>query len=267
MALDEERFAALHRSAVGLGQRLAAAATAAAAPTTGSDDTGCVTAEVRADDQPVTIRLAGDWREAVGARALGRAVVTALTNASAARLTAWAGAMTAHSTPAADSAAPAPAIGAALGARATPGAGTILGGADPGGDGSAGGALGDPGSRQSGYAQRDLIELILQVGEQFPAAAAAAEAAARQVTATSATGTVRATATGGIVTAVDCDEEWAARVPEARLAAALTEAVNAVRRRAAEERDRARPATPALDRLRRLTDTPEELWRETGLLR
>ena len=58
-----------------------------------------------------------------------------------------------------------------------------------------------------------------------------------------------------------------ARRDPGRLAAALTDAVNAVRRRAAEERDRARPATPALDRLRRLTETPEELWRETGLLR
>lgn len=231
----------LQHQATRLSRRLRSAATAGGVAFTGTDSTGAVAATLSVDGQPPQVRLSADWRTMVAQHALGAAVVAALSNATTARLTGWAAGLTSEPEP------------------RDPGDEPVaLAHAEPG----------DPASRQSAYALRDMLELLEDVDTQMAAGIEAAEAAAtRTRTAANPRQTVRITATADMVTSVDFDSGWLRSADHDRIAAAITDALAALRHLTAADHERALQSLPAIDRLRRLTATPESLWREAGLIR
>ncbi|MEU4217346.1 hypothetical protein [Actinoplanes sp. NPDC026623] len=230
----------LEHRAADLARRFAAAAASGSGTFTGTDSDEAVEVAIGDDGQAVQVRLSREWRSLIGDTGLGVAVVTAFANAATARLTAWATGMAEQTgTQSAEEDLTPP--------RAEPG---------------------NPVSRQSEFALRDLLDLLHEVDEQMPAAIEGAEAAATgTLSAANPRRTVRVTATAGAVTSVEFDGEWLRSAQHDRIAEAITEALAAVQRLAAEERARAFDGVPAFGRLRRLTESPETLWREIGLIR
>jgi hypothetical protein len=138
---------------------------------------------------------------------------------------------------------------------------------DPPG-GVAGWEPGDPASRQSQLAMEDLQALVEKVDRLLPAATAAARAAATSpVTGHDRARTVRVTQAGGLPAGVELDARWLATAPHDRIGAAVAEALADADRRGRALRDGASGGDPAFDRLRRLTESPENLLREVGLIR
>ena len=252
-------LAELQTAAADLSRRLTAAARAGGDAFAGVDRSGTVEATVDADGRPVRARLDPDWRSAMSAAELGGAVVAATTGALTERLTAWAEGMRRQS--------PAPALrpDAPTDPLAGPPAGPP---ADPPADPLAGAEPGDPTSRQSQLAVRDMLDLLREADEQLPAAIERAESAAdRPLSAFDSGRTVRVTATHGTLTTVDFDDEWLRGASPGRIGEAVTDAFAALARRAAQERADDAGRAPAIARLQRLTASPETLWRELGLIR
>jgi DNA-binding protein YbaB len=236
---DLSGLRALQREADELAGRLAAAAGAAEAEFTAGDDAGVVDVTIGADGAASRVRLDPGWRRVVGVDGLGSSVVAALTAATTERLSAWAGAMASGNTAAV---------------------------ADRGPDRRT--EVGDPSSRRSVLAVRDLMDLINEVTARLHEVARTAGAVpVPDVTSTNGSRTVRVTATGGMVTAVDFDGQWLRSVDHLRIAAAVQEALAASVHDAARARQERFDAVPGLDRVRRLTASPETLLREIGLLR
>jgi DNA-binding protein YbaB len=238
---DLSRLRELQREAADLARRLSAASTAAEAEFVGSDSAGVVEITIGSDGAPTRVRLDSGWRQVVGITGLGAAVIAALTAAVTERLSAWAGGMA----PAGDG------RPAALDTEPYRHA-----------------ELGDPSSRQSALALRDLMALVDDVTARLPEVAQAAEAATTaSVTATNGGRTVRVTTVGGMVSAVDFDEQWLRSADHQRIEQAIQEALTTSVRDCAQARLEAFAAVPGLDRVRALTASPETLLREIGLLK
>lgn len=248
---------ALHRQADELARTLAAGSAATRAEFTGGDGAGVVEVTIDASGAPARVRLARDWRQSVGVSGLGPAVLAALSAATTQRLTVWAaGVAGGVDEPPPD------------GPRPAGPASTRTGEGDaPGG---AGGRveLGDPTSRQSIHALRDLMDLVTDVTDRLGELAGAATTAAEgEVTATDAGRTVRVTATGGTVTAVEFDDHWLRTADHQRVADAIGAALAASTEAAARARQELLDSVPGMERIRQLTASPETLFREIGLIR
>jgi DNA-binding protein YbaB len=232
---DLTRLRQLQLEAEALSAQLSAAAEAAAGEFTGQDDARVVTVTVRGDGTPSRVELEPQWRRTVSDRGLGPAVVAALESAAVARMAAWGEHAAAE---------PRPVVPV-----------------DP----TRGGALGDPSSAQSKAALRDLFDLIGEVSAGLDQLNRAP--AALPVVSMSLGQTVRVTATGGAVGSVDFDDQWLRMAAPERIAEAVREALARSVEDAAAARERLAGAVPGLDRVRRLTASPETLLREIGLLR
>ncbi|MDI6103554.1 hypothetical protein QLQ12_33580 [Actinoplanes sp. NEAU-A12] len=207
---------------------------------TGLDETQCVEATVAPDGRLIRLGLHDGWREEVGEAHLGTAVIAAMSNAGQQRITSWAAAMTAETDPTPPPATPDPL------SHATPG---------------------DPTSRQSAHALRELLDMLTQVHEALPGLTERAEAArTRPSTATNVNRTVRVSVQNDTVTSINVDGDWLRRIPDQQLADAIVEVLTAAQRLASDRQDEAVNGTPALARLRRLTESPEALLREVGLI-
>lgn len=233
--LDLARLRQLQREAEALSAQLSAAAAAAGGEFTGHDDASAVEITVRGDGTPSRVELEPRWRRTVGDRGLGPAVVAALASAAVARMAAWGEPAAAEPRPA------------------------VL--VDP----TRGGALGDPSSAQSKAVLQDLFDLVGEVSAGLHELAAAP--AALPVISMNPGQTVRVTATGGTVSSVDFDDQWLRTAAPERIAAAVREALARSVEDAAAERQRWADSVPGLDRVRRLTASPETLLREIGLLK
>lgn len=262
--VDLSALRALRQQADELVDALSAGAAAAQAEFVGGDEAGIVEVAVDASGAPVRVRLAPDWRQVVGASDLGAAVVNALSSATTQRLAAWAHGVVqggghggARTPPARDHR-----------TSADSGAGTNHGtSVDLGGDGPA--VVGDPSSRQAVHGLRDLTDLIAEVTDRLGELAQAATVLADgTVTSTNPARTVRVTTTGGTITAIEFDDEWLRSTTDhERVAGAIQEALAAVTAATASARQDLLDSIPGLDRVRRLTASPETLFREIGLLR
>jgi DNA-binding protein YbaB len=114
----------------------------------------------------------------------------------------------------------------------------------------------------------ELMALVDEVTARLPQLAEAAEAATtRGTAATNASRTVRVTAASGVVSAVDFDPHWLQSADLQHIAAGIQEALAAAVRDAARVRQEALDSVPGLQRVRRLTASPEALLREIGLLK
>ncbi|MEV6595562.1 hypothetical protein AB0M36_01705 [Actinoplanes sp. NPDC051346] len=232
----------LQQEAEGLAQRLSAAAHAAGAGEfTGTDTVGVVTVTIRADGTPNEVTLRQDWRDRIGDGELSSAVMAAHGQAITARLSAW-GAGLEQGTPPEAPSVPQPAL---------------FESAEPG----------DPTSRQSALALRDLLDLLNEVDSRMPALTASLEAVGQPVTAENLSRTVRVTLTAGSLSAVTIDRDWLRSAHHDRLGDALAEALAAAHRAERDRRERIFDAEPAVTRLQRLTGSPETLLREIGLIR
>jgi DNA-binding protein YbaB len=234
----------LQRQAEELAGQLSAAAAAAGSEFVGADSTGVIEVTIDSGGAPVRVRLERDWSRIVGANGLGPAVVGAVQAAGTELLTAWAaGVAQAQAVPPVTS------------------------------DGSGRGRVehaepGDPSSRQSAYAIRDVLDLVDAALDRMGQLQEAAEDAAnRHVTSTNPTHTVRVTTVGGVVEGVEFDETWLRSAHQERIAGAIQEALAASGRAVAEENQRLHDSVPGLDRIRQLTSSPETLLREIGLIR
>ena len=245
IALDDDPIRALQRlqrNAKELADRFSAAANAGGPDFTGSDRSGMVSVTIQRDGMPVDVRLQPEWRNKLSSAALSAAIVEAFTNAITARLSAWGEAM----------ARPSPAGEAEAG--------------EP--DWSSQVQLGDPTSRQSGAAIRDLLDLLNEVDSRMSDYAASVEASAtRSITGENSSRTVRVTMTAGALAAVAIDAEWLRAARHDRIADAVAEALAAAHRAAQDGRERILDELPAFRRLQHLTESPQTLLREIGLLR
>ncbi|WP_158624302.1 YbaB/EbfC family nucleoid-associated protein [Micromonospora sp. HM5-17] len=233
----------LQRQAEELAAQLSAAAAAAEAEFVGGDSAGAVEVTIDGSGAPVRVRLDRDWLRITGMSGLGPAVIDAVQAATNERLTAWATE-----------------------------ASTFEGGPDTQQpttiDRLERAEVGDPSSRQSMYAMRDLLDLVDGALEHLDRMAEAAESAAtRSTTATNPTRTVRVTSVGGTVTEIDFDDEWLRSAHHERIADAIRDALAASWRAVEEERQRVFETVPGMERMRRLTASPEALLREVGLIR
>ncbi|MBM2620766.1 hypothetical protein JIG36_35230 [Actinoplanes sp. LDG1-06] len=231
---DVTRLKQLQGEAEALAGQLSAAAEASKGQFTGRDNDGAVEVTVGDDGSATRVDLDPQWRRTVG-DGLGLAVVAALQDSAAQRMAAW------GSAPAAP-------------AEATPAP-------DP----TRGTEIGDPSSRQSMLALRDLFDLIGEVTAGLHDLSH--QPGAQPVSSTNNSRTVRVTAAGGTVSSVDFDDEWLRAASHERIAQAVLEALEASARDAAAERQRAVDAVPGLGRVQRLTESPETLLREIGLIR
>lgn len=232
----------LQGEAADLAAQLSAAGEAAAGEFTGRDPDRVVEVVIGAGGDPVSMQVSPAWRRALSGKDLGAAVVAAVNSAAEARLTAWAASITNQPSAAAGPSRPA----------------HVGGSAD----------IGDPSSRQSQLALRELFDVIGEATARLPELTRATEVAATSpVISTNAMRTVRVTATGGTVTAVDIDDQWLRTAQPDRISTGLRDALTVSAGAAAEARDKALDGGPELDRLRRLTASPETLLREIGLVR
>jgi DNA-binding protein YbaB len=226
-------------------RRLEAAAHTGGGMVTGTDATGTVEVDMTTAGIPAGVRLRPDWRDRLGAEGLGAAVVQASTSAVTARLARLAtwGAGISEQTDTADTPAPA-------------------------GLAPAGFTPGDPASRQSQLAIEDLLDLLYDLDDQIPALQAAAETAATTPVQThNPHHTVTVTTIGGTPTRVDIDTHWAASAHHDHIAGAITDTLIAAHQASNGLREQALGTSPAIERLRHLTASPERLLREIGLIR
>ncbi|MEV8506288.1 YbaB/EbfC family nucleoid-associated protein [Actinoplanes sp. NPDC051475] len=231
----------LQRDAEDLARRFSAAASAGAHDFTGTDRAGMVTIAIEADGKPVDVTLRPEWRDKLSASQLPEAITEAYTNAVTARLSAWAEGMAQPSSGEAEAVEP---------------------------EWQSRVELGDPSSRQSTAAIRDLVDLLNEVDSRMPDFAASVEASAtRSITGENVSRTVRVTMTGGALAAVSIDSEWLRTSQHDRIADAVAEALAAAHRAARDERERIFDESPAFGRLQRLTASPQSLLREIGLIR
>lgn len=238
---DLSKLRALQREAEELAERLSAAAAAVEAEFSGGDRACVVEITVGFDGAATRVRLDPGWQRAVGVTGLGSAIIDALTAATQQRLSTWAGGIV-------------PAVGGP----------PVAAGQEPDRHGD----LGDPSSRQSALALGEVMGLVAEVTARLPEMAEAAEAAAtRSVTSTDGARRVRVTATGGMVSSVDFDDPWLRSADHQRIAATIQQALAASVYEAARARRQVFDAIPGLDRVRRLTASPDTLLREIGLLR
>lgn len=240
MSLDDHvgAWADVQRSAEELTHRFERALSGGTV--TGVDDTRCVTVTVDTAGRMTRLDLQQGWRAEIGSR-LGTAIIAALDDAAQQRLAAWAAATAAGNAPS-DTAPRAP---------------------DP----LTAAEAGDPASHQSRHAIRELLDLIRRVDDQLPALLDRARAAARPVDATNANRTVRVRVRNNEVASIDLDQNWVRDTTDARLTADLAATVTAAQRIAADQREQVWNDSPDLARLRRLTESPEVLLREVGLIR
>lgn len=265
---DLSALRALQRQADELAGALSTGAAAAQAEFVGGDEAGVVEVTIDASGAPARVRLARDWHQVVAVSGLGPAVLTALSAAVTQRLAAWAHGVEQGVQPGA-------APGEEQDPAETPAARTDFGGHHRVGEPL---EIADPTSRQAVHGLRDLMNLVAEVTEGLGELARTATATAtatdtatatadETVTSTNAGRTVRVTATGGTVTAIECDERWLRATDHERVADAIQEALTAAARAGVTARQELLRSVPGLDRARRLTASPETLFREIGLIR
>jgi len=241
-----QRLRELQHEIEALAHRLDAAASAGGDTFTGTDVTGAVEVVVTGSGAAAEALLRPDWRDRLRADGLGPAVVAASSAAATARLSAWGAGMAEQ----------AGAAGSAEAVSGPVGAGPVV--FEPG----------DPGSRQSQLAVEDLLDLIYDLDGRLPAVLAASEVAATTpVIAENHAATTRVTMIGGSVTRVDFDAVWLRSAQHQRIAAAITETLIAAHQTADARRGQALEDSPGFARLRQLTESPEKLLREVGLIR
>jgi DNA-binding protein YbaB len=242
----------LQREAAQLAEQLSAGVTATQQSFVGGDDAGAV--EVTVDDagSVTRVRLDAGWKRVVGVRGLGPAVVSAVLQATTARLTSWAEGVDA----------------------AAPGQGSWNGGTSSYADAgmpdpfAAGrGEPGDPSSDASMANVRELLWLVDDMDRQLAQVTATMELnAQRPVVIGNATRTVRVTLVGGSVTAVDFDQEWLSASFYERVATAIHEALRAGEVHTQDAARQALDGAPAVVELQRLASDPATLLRHLGFL-
>ncbi|MEE6257197.1 hypothetical protein [Plantactinospora sonchi] len=234
----------LQREIQEVAAQLSAAASAAEAEFVGGDSTGAVEVTIDSSGAPARVRLDRDWLRLVGTAGLGPAVIEAGQAAATEQMTAWA-----VSASEAASAPPVPFESADL---------VEVERAE----------FGDPSSRQSAYAIRDLFDLADGILDRLDDLQQAAQSAAeRRLTSTNLAHTVRVSAVGGKAETIEFDDQWLRSAHSERIADAIQEALMASWRVATEERQRLDESVPGIERMRRLTASPETLLREIGFIR
>jgi len=238
---DVRALQALQARAEDLVRRLRAAAQSGSGVFSGADPTGSVEVQVTSAGAPTAVRVAADWRDRLSLDGLGAAVVQACTAAVAARVAAWGAGLTQQH---GDIDAGEPA--------------TDVSGFEPG----------DPTSRQSQVVLEELLSLIFEVDDQIPALRADAQAVATaSVQTRNAAHTIVVTTVGGALTRVDIDRGWLRSAHHDRVAGAMAETLAAAYQADTDRRRQAGSGGPAVERLRDLTQSPERLLREVGLIR
>lgn len=195
------------------------------------------------DGAPTSVRVDPDWRRVVGAAGLGPAVLAALAAADHARLAAWAEGVNRSPEDGADH--------------------LIAAGPTFGRD-----QLGDPASRQSQAALREVFDLIGQVtGRLSEFGQDVVAASQRPVETSNMSRTVRVAVTDGVVKSVEFDREWLMSSRPERIGDAIHDALSVAARAAVATKAQMADALPEISRLRNLTASPEALLRQVGFLR